>query len=329
MNRKIIAVAAILFFVMTMIAIGPTYAAKKVSLTWTAGGTGGGWYVLAAGIAKLIKEKAPHIDISVIPGGGTGNQPVVGENKAEMGFGMPPFIIAARNGSDPYKKKFPDIRSIGGMFSVNYLHFIAAEDTGVTSIKDAFKTKPMNLSPTKKGSSGEFTFRKIMEDYFHTSYSEIKNNGGKVYFIGYSGISTNMKDRHIDFTCINIAPPAAIIQELALGRKLKILPFPEDLRQLMHTKYGYGLAYIKKDMYPDVLNQDIPTVTTGTSAMCHKSVDPDVVYQITKILCENKSRLLSIHKSTKVFEPATAWKNMPAPLHPGAERYYKEKGYMK
>ena len=168
-----------------------------------------------------------------------------------------------------------------------------------------------------------------MEDYFHTTYGEIKKNGGKVYFIGYSGISTNMKDRHIDFTCINIAPPAAIIQELALGRKLKILPFPEDLRKLMHEKYGYGLSVIKKEIYPGVLSQDIPTVTTGTAAMCHKSVDPDVIYQITKILCENKDRLLSIHKSTKVFEPTTAWKNMPAPLHPGAERYYKEKGYMK
>lgn len=330
MAKKLASIISILLFGTVLFAGTSTQAANKVQLTWTAGGTGGGWYVLAAGIAKIIKEKAPNIDISVIPGGGTQNQPLVGSNKAELGFGMPPFIMAAMKGTDPYKQKYSDLRTIGGQFSINYVHFLAAEDTGVTTIRGIFEyPKPIRVSPMKKGSSGEFTFRKVMEDYFHMTYDDIKKKGGTVYFIGYGAMATNLKDRHMDFACINIAPPAAIIQEMILGRKLRILPVSEDLRQMMKKEYSYGLAMIKKEMYPQVLKADIPTITTGTVAMCHKSLDPDIVYQITKIICENKNRLLAIHKSTAVFNPATAWQDMPAPLHPGAVRYYKEKGYMK
>ncbi|MBW1995699.1 MAG: hypothetical protein JRI77_14840, partial [Deltaproteobacteria bacterium] len=191
----------------------PAYAAK-VRLTWTAGGTGGGWFVMAGGVAKIIQEKDPDIQINVIPGGGTKNQPVVGTNKAELGWALPPFVIAARKGMDPYKRKYEDILAIGASFSNNYLHVMAAEDTGVKTM-DELKNypKPIRVSPGKVGVSGEFTFRKILTDYFNTSYEEIKKKGGKVIFTGYTGIATNLKDRHIDFACINIAPPAAIIQE--------------------------------------------------------------------------------------------------------------------
>ncbi len=309
---------------------GVAQGAAKAQLTWTAGGTGGGWYVMAAGIAKIIQEKAPHIRINVIPGGGTQNQPVVGENKAEMGWALPPFVVAAREGTDPYKKKYEDIMTIGGSFSDNYLHVIAAEDTGVTTIRGIIEyPKPIRVSPGKIGVSGEFTFRKILEDYFKTNYEAIKNKGGTVFHAGYTEIATNLKDRHIDFACINIAPPASIIQEAAIGRKLRILPWPNDLLQLMKKKYGYGIGVIKKEMYPEILKEDIPTATMGSVIIVHKSLNPDVVYEITKIICENYAQLPKIHKSMSVFQPKTAWQDMPGPLHPGAIRYYKEKGYMK
>jgi TRAP transporter TAXI family solute receptor len=330
MNRKILGIASILVFGMALAASGPANAAKEVRLTWTSGGTGGGWFVMAAGVAKIIEEKAPHIRINVIPGGGTMNQPVVGENKAEMGWALPPFVVSARKGTDPYDKKYEDIMTVGGSFSDNYLHVMAAEDTGVTTIRGIMEyPKPIRVGPGKIGVSGEFTFKKILEGYFHTSYDEIKKKGGTVMFTGYTEIATNLKDRHIDFACINIAPPAAIIQEAALGRKLRILPWPDDLLKLMKEEYGFSIGVIKKEMYPGVLTEDIPTATMGTAIIVHKSMDPDVVYEITKIVCENSNRLPSIHKSMEVFNPATAWKDMPAPLHPGAIRYYKEMGYMK
>ncbi len=97
----------------------------------------------------------------------------------------------------------------------------------------------------------------------------------------------------------------------------------------MKEKYAFKKGIIKKEMYPGVLKQDIPTASMGTVIICHKSVDPDVIYEITKIISENKDRLPAIHKILGAFNPPTAWKGMPAPLHPGAMRYYKEMGYLK
>jgi TRAP transporter TAXI family solute receptor len=307
----------------------PVYGAK-VRLTWTAGGTGGGWFVMAGGVSKIIQEKNPEIQINVIPGGGTKNQPVVGSNKAELGWALPPFVVLARKGADLYKgKKYDAITVLGGGFSQNFLHVMAAVDTGVTTMKE-FRDypKPIRVSPGKIGVSGEFTYKKILEKYFKTSYDGIKKKGGKVIHTGYTVIATNLKDRHIDFACINIAPPAAIIQEAALGRKLNILPWPDDLLQLMKKEYAYGIGVIKKEMYPGILTEDVPTATMGTVLIAHKSLDPEAAYQIIKIISENRDRLSAIHKSL-MFDPATGCKDLPGPLHPGAERYYKEMGYLK
>ena len=104
---------------------------------------------------------------------------------------------------------------------------------------------------------------------------------------------------------------------------------PDDLLQHFKKEYGFGIGTIRKEMYPGIITADIPTATMGTAIIAHKSLDADVAYKIVKIICENKDRLPAIHKSMTVFDPATAWKDLPAPLHPGAERYYKEMGYMK
>ena len=326
-NRRLWTGVAVAALVMLMVV--PAQA-QKARLTWTAGGTGGGWFVMAAGLAKIVQEQAPDIQINVIPGGGTKNQPVVGTNKAEIGWALPPFVVSAVKGEDPYKTKYPDIMTLGGSFSDNYLHVIAAEDTGVMDMQQLRDyAKPMRVSPGKIGVSGEFTFRKILTDYFKSSYDDIKSKGGKVIFTGYTEIATNLKDRHIDFACINIAPPAAIIQEAALGRKLRILPWSDDLLKLFKENYGFGIGKLTKEMYPGLLEADIPTAVMGSAIIVHKSLDPEVAYQIIKVICENKDRLPAIHKSMAVFDPATAWQDMPAPLHPGAVRYYKEMGYMK
>ena len=328
MNRKRVLLAIAVVLTVAMMA-APVYAAKA-RLTWTAGGTGGGWFVMAGGISKIIQEKNPDIQVNVIPGGGTKNQPVVGTNKAELGWALPPFVVLARKGADLYKgKPYPDIMVLGGGFSQNFLHILAAQDTGVKNMQQLRDyPKPMKVNPGKIGVSGEFTFRKILEEYFKTSYDGIKEKGGKVIHTGYTGVATNLKDRHIDFACINIAPPAAIVQEAALGRKLRILAWPDDLLQLMKTKFGYGIGTITKQMYPGVLSEDVPSATMGTVLIAHKDLDPDVAYQIVKTISESKDRLSSIHKSLG-FDPKTGWKDLPGPLHPGAERYYKEMGYMK
>ncbi len=77
------------------------------------------------------------------------------------------------------------------------------------------------------------------------------------------------------------------------------------------------------------INKDIPTVVTASELIINKDVSEDVAYEITKILCENIEELHRDLPPTRTFIPEKAWMAVAVPLHPGAVKYYKEKGYMK
>jgi len=134
MRKWMVSLAAVL--AVALVAAGPALAGEKVRLTWSSGGTGGGWFVMAAGMAKIIEEKAPNLQVNVVPGGGTNNQPIVAAKKADLGWGLPPFVMAAYKGQDRYDKPMADLRSLGGSFSDQSMHIMAAEDTGVKTVQE-------------------------------------------------------------------------------------------------------------------------------------------------------------------------------------------------
>jgi uncharacterized protein len=96
----------------------------------------------------------------------------------------------------------------------------------------------------------------------------------------------------------------------------------------MSQTYGYSKAVFPADTYPAAQDGDVPTIIMATTLMVGADVSEDAVYKITKTLCEHQGELPAIHQSMEVFDCATATENAPAPIHPGAQKYYKEKGYM-
>ena len=146
MRKWMVSLAAVL--AVALVVAGPALAGEKVRLTWSSGGTGGGWFVMAAGMAKIIEEKAPNLQVNVVPGGGTNNQPIVAAKKADLGWGLPPFVMAAYKGQDPYDKPMADLRSLGGSFSDQSMHIMAAEDTGVKTVQEFVNyPKPIRVGP--------------------------------------------------------------------------------------------------------------------------------------------------------------------------------------
>ncbi|MFH1931089.1 MAG: TAXI family TRAP transporter solute-binding subunit [Pseudomonadota bacterium] len=320
---------AIMFGISFAFSIGTSTAVEPITMQFTTGTVGGGWYTMTAGISELIKQHYPEITIKSVPGGGTLNQARVGTGKTLLGVGLGPFMAAAAKGVEPYDRTYPDLMAIGGSLSKTNLHWVAAKDTGVRTIKELIEKKyPMKITVNPVGTTDEFSLRKILEFYGYT-YKDIKKWGGKVFFAGYSDAVSLLKDRHVDFGFANIGPPAAYLMDAKMGRPLNLITFPKEIMDHLVKEYGYTPEYIPKSVYPDMLDEDYPTPGMGSMVICHRSVPEEVVYAITKTLCENKPRLVEIHASMKVFDPPNAWRNMPVPLHPGAVSYYKEMGYMK
>ncbi|MFH1124650.1 MAG: TAXI family TRAP transporter solute-binding subunit [Pseudomonadota bacterium] len=329
--RKGFVLITLLFFLVSLSLQTNAYSQTKVkpiTLQGSAGGVGGVWYIVFAGIAELIKEKAPEIQIKVVPGGGLINPPRVGKGDVQMAILFAPQAAATYHGMDPFKEKTPDIRMIAGGFGNNYVQFVVAEETGLTSFEDLIKKKyPLKIAVERKGTTDEWTLSLALS-YYKLGYEDIGKWGGKVTNTGYSDQATMMKDRHVDALWENIAIPAPAIQDSLLSRKIKLLPLPEEVIKWMVEKYSLARGEIPVGSY-GVVDKPLVTVLHITSIAVHAEVPEDVVYTITKVLCENPDRVREIHASARGFDPKVAWRDLGAPLHKGAERYYREKGYMK
>ena len=327
MRRAIVITAALALVIPAL-----TATAQQKNLTWTAGQVGGGWYSQAGGFVELIKSKDPSFNIKVVPGAGIQNMSKLQQGETEIAWGLPPFIAASYNGQDPYKDKHPDMRLV--MNGLGYVHIQVGVpvEYPANTMKDVFeiaKTKPITIGTTPPGGSDEWVMRKVFE-FYKTTYADVRAKGGKVILVSYSDLTTQYRDRNMDVFFANLAVPGAALQEASLARKMKILPLDDDCIKFLE---GHGLSrgVIPRGSYKDVVNndKDIPTITMANTIVANQKVPADVIYQFTKVLLADVNGVRRVHPAFKDFEPKDAVRLANVPLHPGAERAYKEAGLLK
>lgn len=299
------------------------------SLTWASGAQGGGWYTMAGGISSLINEQE-GINISTIPGGSLQNMPFVNDNEAQLAWMQPPFIKAGIEGTEPFDKKHENISIIGNGFGTNHFHVLVEADAPYELADDLFRDiSNLDIAVTPVNNSDEWVFKKVLE-YFDTNYENIKAEGGRVIHGSYQEQSDALRNGNVKAIFAQLSLPAATITEASISKELKLLPFSNELVE--HLKqFGLEENVIPKGTYPDVVNnkEDIATFSMGNVLTVNSNLDEETVYKITKVINENAEQLVNIHASLSAYNPENAAKNLIAPLHPGAEKYYKEKGYIK
>jgi uncharacterized protein len=308
------------------VAFGLASAAQAQSIEFVAGQLGGGWYTMASGMAKLMQDANPGLTVKVVPGGGTANPGKIQLGQSQLGMGLDIFAKAARDGKGPYEGKPHDkIVMIGQSFSDNYLHFIRAQGAPL-GFAEAFKGKDVKLGVTKAGSSDEMTFRYVL-DYYGTSYDKMRGAGYKIVQGDYNELSSAFKDGQIDYVFLVLGIPGAAVIDMAQGRKAELVNWPDDLAKKFAEQYGYSRGAFPKTTYPTLQAADSPTIIMATTLMVGADVSEEVVYKVTKTLCEQQKTLPNIHASMDVFDCKTAVTNRPVPVHPGAMKYYREKGF--
>jgi TRAP transporter TAXI family solute receptor len=319
----------VLALALTLAAALPA-AAQQRNLTWTAGQVGGGWYAQAGGFVELIKAKAPQFNIKVVPGAGIQNMTKIQQGETEIAWALPPFAAAAYAGQDPYKDKHGDLRLVMNGLGFVHVQFCVPADYPAQSIREVFEKRlPMKIGTTPPGGSDEWVMKKIF-DFYKTSYADVRGRGGKVVLVSYTDLVNGYRDRNIDILVPNLAVPAAALQEASLGRKMKILPMDDDLLKFLE---GFGLtrSAVPRGSYKDVVNNDadIPTIAMANAIVASAKTPPDAVYEFTKVLLANLDAVRKVHPAFKDFDPKDAVKLGSVPLHPGAEKAYREAGLLK
>ena len=221
------------------------------------------------------------------------------------------------------------------MFGIYNIHFVAAQRQGIETLEElAQKVKrgeAVKVAAPMKGTSDLPMIENIL-GFYGISWDDIEEAGGKVFNAVYADMVTLYKDRHVDFVMTHLAIPAAAVTEMAVSRDTTILSVSDDCIDHLHETLGTvsrdtGLCVIPAGTYKGQ-EKDAPTVVSAGELLVNKDVPQEIVYTILKIIDENIEEVYQINEANKFFKPEDGWKNVAVPLHPGAEKYYQEAGYL-
>jgi hypothetical protein len=265
--------------------------------------------------------------VTVTTGGAVENIAKVGMGKADVGLTMASLYAEALGGKGAYaeKGKIENLRAVAFLADIPMSFFLVKQDNPITSIDEIKSQKRgIRILTSTKGSSPSVAAERMLGKYGIT-FDDIKAWGGSVSFVSYAEASNLIKDGHADAW---IGPMVSAIVELTTTTKMKMLPIKPDVLNQLKTDHNYVVIHLPKDKYYFV-EKETPHMAEAVIVVAQKSLPTDPVHAFTKSLSENKDRIRSIHKTYSTYEPTTAWQNVGGPLHPGAEKYYRETGVMK
>ena len=323
MNKKIVSLLLVFLFTITSFSV----VHAQVKLEATAGGVGGGWYNTLSTLAVVINQKDSSISINVAPGSGLANQATISEGQFDIGWAYPTFAKLAYEGKDMYDKEYKNVTAIATNWSPNYYEMVILADRDISSIEEIFdEKKPVRFLTGKQTTATGYFFMKLLE-YYGVTVEDIESWGGKVIFTAYGDWPSLAQDDHVDIMINNASQPDVTLQEIMTYRKIKMLPFSEGFLDYMVEECAAVKDVIPAGTY-EFLDQDMPSFVTRSGLYANKNVSDEVIYRILEILDENLEEIRSIHPSFKDFDTKNSWKNPGCPLHPAAEKFYKDKGYM-
>ena len=286
--------------------------------------TGGVYYPLGNAMAQLFNQKITGIKASAGATAGTPQNVLLMQKKeAEVAFAQNGVAYYAYNGMEMFKDKPTKfLRGITNLYP-NVMHIVVAASSNIKSIKD-FEGK--KFVPGAIGSATEINSKEILGLY-GLDYKDKKNVKGE--YLGYSEAAEALKDGRVDGILIDGGLPTSAVLDAASSLKIRILSLePDMIAKLKQTMPWYYEITIPKGTYIGQ-TEDVHTVAVANLLICREDLSNDLVYNMTKTLHDNQKDLVAAHSAAKDMKLQDALKGMTVPLHPGAEKYYKEKGIVK
>jgi TRAP transporter TAXI family solute receptor len=311
-----------------LVAAGTAQAQDERSYILTTATTGGTYYPVGVAIATLVKvrlQNAEGIDMAAISSAGSGeNIGLMRDGQAQFGILQGLFGRYAANGSGPLEAEGPQewLRSVGMLWQ-NVEHFIVTDEfaeTGTIDDMAGLEGEPFSIGARNSGTEG--SGREILAGL------GIDPESFELVFQGYGPSAEALQNGTI--VGVNMpggVPVTGVTQAFAARDDLTILEFtPEQVERANGDEGELWTPYtIAAGSYPNQ-DEDVQTIAQPNFLGVHKDVDEDAVYLITKTMFENLAFLQNIHPATNAMSLDAALAGLPAPLHPGAARYFEEAG---
>ena len=296
-------------------------AAQAQNISIATGGTGGVYYPMGGGLAALLSKKIPGMTATAeVTGGSVANMQLVGTGKSYLAFTQADAAIDALKGQDKSAGKPIPVRALAVLYP-NRMHVVSIEGTGVTKIGDI---KGKRVSTGSGGSATEvFAFRVI------EAAGLDKDKDMKRERLGVAESVSALKDRKIDAFFWVGGLPTSAVTDLANtpGVKIKMIDIAHLVPEMVKRN---GPVYVK-DVIPQRMYKgmeaDNPQATVTNLLAVNASMDDKTAYLITKTLFDNVVDLVRVHaEAVNIKLENQKAENSSIPWHPGAIKFYAEKG---
>ncbi len=294
--------------------------AQTKTLAIATGGTGGIFYPLGGGLANMLSKKLPNIQATAeVTGGSVDNIKLLESSQADLGFMTGDVASDAVKGEGKFKTAVP-LRTIVTIYA-SPIHVVTIAGSGIETFEDL---KGKRISSGAPGSATETQTFRLLEAAGLDKDRDVKRERLSVAESGSA-----LKDRKIDAFFWGGGVPTAAVTDLAAspGVTIKLIDIDHLLDPIV-KKYGriFAASTIKAGSYPGQ-TKDNKGFSAWNQVMATDKMSDDMAYAITKAVFENKADLVAVHKEAQNIQLATQTdKESPAPYHPGALKYLKEKG---
>ena len=287
-----------------------------------AGGLGGTWFPMMAATMVVINEHVPNVVASVVPGGTLVNTRGINAGELDIALSNVHAVFDAWHGRDPFTEgELRNIRAIGKYLS-NAKQMGVRADSDIQSIADLSDKR---ISVKESGSGTELEIRRLFGEYDLT-WETIEANGGRVDHLSITESVMSFRDGLLDSIVFDKNPPDANILELETSFPVRVIEIEQEILDSLKDKYAFGESTIPGGVYAGTPN-DTKVYNVSTLVIARPDLPEDMAYAIAKAIYENTDTLAKKFKELGTMTPGSGSQDVGIPFHPGAARYFKEKGF--
>ncbi|MDR4926747.1 MULTISPECIES: TAXI family TRAP transporter solute-binding subunit [Peribacillus] len=288
------------------------------NLSLLTGGTGGTYYPLGGQIGKIISDKTKANITPQTSGASAENMETLRVGEAEIAFSQTDIAAYALEGKEMFAgKPIDNIQAISSLYPET-VQIVTTAKSGIKSIEDL---KGKKVSIGAPGSGAYINAMQILEIH-GLSEKDIKGQN-----LSFDESAEGIQAGNIDAAFITAGTPTGAVEALSVQNDIMILPIAEDKIQALVKKY----PYYAEDVIPSgtyKIKSEVKTVAVKAMLVVTKDLDEDLVYEMTKAVYDNTDKIT--HAKGKFITAETALEGLgDMEVHPGAAKYFKEKGVSK
>jgi len=295
--------------------------ATEFELKWGTIPAGGAWQVVGSAMLDDIKKANPAISGSIVPSSTTANVLGVYQGKFTIGFSLSDATADAWQGQGFFKPhgKIQNIRNLATIYPQT-THIVVSADSNISKIEEL---KGKRISPGVKGLSNDLQLQRLLPLY-GLSYKDFK-----VSYLGFDDAAQQFIDGHLDaLMFITVPYPYAPILNVNAQRSIKLLSIQDDKIAALTKFQGVESHTMPSGVYRGQ-NYPVKGIGVRSHIIVRSDMPDDVAYAIVKTIAENVKRYPIVYKAMEMVKLTDLAKDVGIPFHPGALKYYKEKGLIK